>query len=110
VAQYLLQLSYTPEAWSAMVGEPQDRSKAVEAPIKALGGRMDQFWLSFGEYDIAGIVEMPDSVSAAAFAMAISAGGACRNIRTTPLLTTEEGLEAMRKAAGCLYRPVTQKI
>ena len=92
-----------------MVDEPQDRSKAVEGPIKALGGRMDRFWLSFGEYDIVGIVEMPDSVSAAAFAMAIAAGGACRNIRTTPLLTTEEGMEAMRKAAGCLYQPVTRK-
>lgn len=109
MAQYLLQLAYTPEAWQALVNNPQDRSKSIEQPIKALGGSIEKFWLSFGDFDVVGVVEMPDSVSAAAFSMAIEAGGACRNIRTTPLLTTQEGLEAMRKAAACGYQPVTQK-
>ena len=69
---------------------------------------MERFWLSFGEYDIIGVVQMPDSVSAAAFSMAVAAGGACKAVKTTPLLTTEEGIEAMKKAAACGYRPVTQ--
>ena len=109
MAQYLLQVAYTPEAWSALVNDPQDRSKGVEGPVKALGGRIERFWLSFGEYDIVGVIEMPDSVSAAAFSMAVSAGGACRDVRTTPLLTTQEGIEAMKKAAACGYKPVTRK-
>ena len=68
---------------------------------------MDRFWMSFGDYDIIGIVEMPDNVSAAAFSMAISAGGACKAVKTTPLISTEEGIEAMKKAASCGYKPAT---
>jgi uncharacterized protein with GYD domain len=64
--------------------------------------------MSFGEYDIIGVVDMPDSVSAAAFSMAIAAGGACRAVRTTPLLSSAESLEAMKKAATCGYQPVTK--
>lgn len=65
---------------------------------------MERLWLSFGEYDIVGIVEMPNNVSAAAFAIAVAAGGACRTCKTTPLLTTEEGMEAMKQAATCGYK------
>ncbi|HVW83421.1 MAG TPA: GYD domain-containing protein [Bryobacteraceae bacterium] len=109
MSQYLLQVSYTPEAWSALVREPQDRSKVIDAVIRNLGGSMERVWFSFGEHDLISIVEMPDGVSAAAFSMAISAGGACRNVQTTPLLTAQEGIEAMKKAATCGYTPVTQK-
>ena len=56
-----------------------------------------------------GIVEMPNNVSAAAFSMALGAGGACTNVRTTPLMTTEEGIEVMKKAAGCGYKPAEKK-
>jgi uncharacterized protein with GYD domain len=108
MAFYLLQVAYTPEAWAAMVKNPQDRSQAVQGAVEKLGGRVERFWLSFGDYDIVGVVEMPDSVSAAAFSIAVSAGGATRSVRTTPLLTTQEGIQAMKKAATCGYRPVTQ--
>ena len=108
MAQYLFQVAYTPEAWTAMLSNPQDRGKAVEGAVQKLGGSVERFWLSFGDYDIVGILEMPDSVSAAAFGMAVAAGGACKAVRTTPLLTTAEGVEAMKKAAGCGYRPAQQ--
>jgi uncharacterized protein with GYD domain len=108
MASYLLQVGYTPEAWSAMIHNPQDRSAAIKTPVENLGGRVERFWLSFGDYDIIGVVDMPDSVSAAAFSMAVAAGGACRAVRTTPLLSSAEGLEAMKKAATCGYKPITQ--
>jgi len=109
MANYLLQVAYTTEAWSAMVGAPQDRTKAVEGAIHNLGGKIEKFWLSFGDYDLIGVVDMPDSISAAAFSMAVAAGGACKNVKTTPLLTTAEGIEAMKKAAACGYKPVGRK-
>jgi uncharacterized protein with GYD domain len=107
MAYYLVQVGYTPEAWSAMINNPQDRSAAVSGAIEKLGGRIERFWMSFGDYDIIGIFEMPDSVSAAAFSMAVAAGGACRNVKTTPLLAIDEGLDAMRRASSCGYKPVT---
>ena len=107
MAHYLLQITYTPEAWAAMLKNPHDRRAAVEPALKKLGGSLEQAWFSFGEYDLVGIMQMPNNVAAATFAMAVSGGGACKTVKTTPLLTTDEALEAMRQASGAGYKPVT---
>jgi uncharacterized protein with GYD domain len=106
MASFLIEAAYTSEAWAILVKNPQDRIQVVQATIEKLGGKIEKSWLSFGDYDIVVIVDLPDSVSAAAFAMAISAGGSCRTVKTTPLLTVQEGLEAMKKAAASGYKPV----
>lgn len=103
--QYLVQLSYTPEAWAALLQNPQDRREVVRGAIENLGGKFQNVWLAFGADDVIGIMEMPDNISAAAIAMAFSAGGAVRNVKTTPLLSFPEGVEAMKKAAKCGYKP-----
>ncbi len=107
MADYMLQLTYTPAGWSAMVNNPQNRQQAVTAAVEKLGGKVKAFWMTFGESDIVGILEMPANVNAAAFAIAIAAGGACTNIRTTPLLSIEEGIEAMKLAGTCGYKAAT---
>jgi uncharacterized protein with GYD domain len=107
MAHFLLQVAYTPEAWAALVKNPQDRSKGIEGAVQSLGGKVERFWFSFGDYDVVGVVEMPDAVSAAAFSVAVAAGGSCKNVKTTPLLTTTEGMEVMKKAGTCGYKPVT---
>ena len=52
---------------------------------------------------------MPRNVEAAAFSLAATAGGAVKSIKTTPLLTMEEGMEAMKKAASSGYQPPKKK-
>lgn len=106
---YLLQVGYTPEAWAAMVEKPQDRIEAVRPAVEKLGGKVVSGYLAFGEHDLIAIVSMPDNVSAAAFSVAAAAGGAVRTIRTTPLMTTSEGVEAMKKAGASSYRPPTAR-
>jgi uncharacterized protein with GYD domain len=105
MAHYLVQVAYTPEAWATMVKNPQDRIEGVRPTVERLGGTMLEGWLSFGEYDIVGICEMPDNVSAAAFSMAASAGGALKAFKTTPLLSMSEATEAMKRAGGASYEP-----
>jgi hypothetical protein len=39
--------------------------------------------------------------------MAISAGGALKALKTTQLITAEEAVAALKKAAGTGYRPPT---
>ena len=109
MADYLLQLSYSPEAWAAMIKHPQNRLEAVRGSVEKLGGKVGPFWLSFGDHDMVGVLEMPDNASAAAFSMAIAAGGACKHVKTTPLLKIDEALAAMKKAAKCGYKPATKK-
>jgi uncharacterized protein with GYD domain len=105
MAHYLLQVTYAPEAWAALVDEPQSRTEAVQPAVEQLGGTVHSTWLAFGEYDVISIFELPDNVRAAAISMAISAGGAVKAIKTTPLMTWEEGVEAMREAAQAAYQP-----
>jgi uncharacterized protein with GYD domain len=105
MAHYLVQVAYTSEAWANLVKKPQSRMEVVGAAIEQLGGRIEGAWLTFGEYDTIVITQMPDNVSAAAFSIAVAAGGAVKSCKTTPLMTTDEGIEAMRRAGTCGYRP-----
>lgn len=105
---YLVQVAYNSDAVAALMKKPQDRSAVVAKAIEKLGGSLKGAWLSFGDYDTIVIVDMPDNVSAAAFALAISAGGSCKTVKTTPLLSTEEGTAAMKKAGGSGYKPVAK--
>jgi uncharacterized protein with GYD domain len=104
---YLIQAAYTPEGWAALVKTPQNRVEAIRPSIEKLGGKIEGAWFTFGDYDIIVVVQMPDNVSAAGIAMAFAAGGACKSVKTTPLLTIEEGVEAMKKAGKTGYRPAT---
>jgi len=102
---YLVQTAYTPQALAAMVKSPQDRLEPVRQVVERLGGKLISMHMAFGEYDVVGMAEMPDNVSAAAFSLAVSAGGAVRTVKTTPLMTMQEGVEAFRKAGQAGYRP-----
>jgi uncharacterized protein with GYD domain len=107
MARFLHQVGFTPEMLSRLIANPQDRFEAVRGPIEKLGGKVEQGYFTFGEYDAILITEMPDNISAAAIALAFAAGGSLRSCVTTPLLTTAEALDAMRKAATCGYKPMT---
>ena len=109
MASYLFQVAYSADAWAAMLKHPHDRAEAVRKSVEKLGGKVVSFWMSFGEYDVVGVIEMPDNVSAAAFGMAVAAGGACKHVKTTPLLSIAEGVKAMKKAGASGYKPVTKK-
>jgi uncharacterized protein with GYD domain len=67
MAKYLFQATYTSDAWAAQVKNPQNRVEAVRPVIEGLGGHIESVYFAFGEYDVVGIVEMPDNVSMAAF-------------------------------------------
>jgi uncharacterized protein with GYD domain len=104
---YLVQVSYTSEALASLISNPQDRTEVVKKAAKKLGGKLNDAWFSFGDYDVVLVMEMPDNVSAAALALAAAAGGSCKSVKTTPLLSFKEGLAACEKAATSGYKPVT---
>ena len=105
MAYYMLQLAYTSEAWGAQVKSPSNSIDRVRPAIEGLGGKIESAYYTFGEYDVVAILQFPDNVSAAAFSLAAAAGGAVKAMRTTPLMTVDEGIQAMGKAAGTGYRP-----
>ena len=98
MTQYLIEAKYTDAAWAAMAATPQDRSKLLGAVLGRLGGRVDHFRFSIGDVDAVVVVELPDNVSAAAVQIAGLAGGGFKSLKTTPLLSTEAAMQAMKKA------------
>ena len=88
-----------------MIRNPQDRAAAVRPVVENLGGKLISLDYAFGDYDVVAIIEAPDNVTMAALAMAVGAGGALKDFKTTVLLSMEEAMEAMRKAGGAGYRP-----
>ena len=102
---YSLQTAYTAQGWAAQLEDPQHRLEVVRPVVERLGGSIVSGWFTFGEYDVLVICQMPDNVSAAALSMAVSAGGAVKAVKTTPLMTFEDGIDAMRRAKQAEYVP-----
>jgi hypothetical protein len=42
-----------------------------------------------------------------AIAIAFAGGGACKSVHTTPLMSPDEAVQALKKARECGYRPAT---
>ena len=102
---YLMRFSYTPETWSRLIQNPEDRRNAARAYIEQVGGALQGFWYGFGEYDGYAIFDAPDNVSMSGAVLAIAAGGALASVETTVLMTVEETLEALTKSKSIAYRP-----
>ena len=100
---YMTRVSYTSEALAALTRNPENRGEAFGGLAETIGGRLVSFYNSFGKYDVLVIYEAPDESTAAIVLAAISPGHLSR-VKTTVLLSAEEGVEAMRKAGEAMYR------
>ena len=49
-------------------------------------------------------MEAPDETTAAAVSLAVTSPGHLKAVKTTPLLSVEQAMEAMRKAGSQTYR------
>ena len=106
---YMTQVSYTSEASAALTQNPEDRGEAFGRLAETMGGRMLSFYYSFGEYDVLVIYEAPDEGTAAGMVLAATTPGHLSKVKTTVLLSAEEGMEAMRKAGEASYRAPGQQ-
>jgi len=93
--KYLIQARYTTQGIQGLVSDSASGRRAdVQAAVKALGGKVEAFYFAFGDDDVVLILDLPNSVAAAALSLTISASGAVQ-VRTTPLLTVEEVDQAL---------------
>ena len=102
---YLIQASYTPEALTALIKNPQNREDAIRPAIEKLGGKLKGAYFSFGEYDAVILLSLPSDVEAGALALSVAASGGLKAIKTTPLMGMAESVEAIKKAGATGYKP-----
>ncbi|HRA47050.1 MAG TPA: GYD domain-containing protein [Thermomicrobiales bacterium] len=101
---YLSKFSYTPETWSKLMANPEDRRLAAQSYIESVGGKLLGFWYAFGTHDGYNLWEAPDNVAMAAVALKIGGSGALRSFETTVLMTVDDTLDALRQSAQVAYR------
>jgi uncharacterized protein with GYD domain len=97
---YLFQATYTAEGIKGLERDKASgRKAALNKAVEALGGKLEAFYLSFGEHDWVLRAELPDNASATAFSLAVSGSGLLR-VTTTPLASVEEADRALQKKAS----------
>lgn len=101
---YLIKFSYTPETWTRMLANPEDRRTATASVFDAAGGKLHGLWYAFGDADGYVLGELPDATTSAGTLVKIAASGAFTTLSTTVLLTVEEMLEALHSGGSVSYR------
>jgi uncharacterized protein with GYD domain len=104
--KFLIQASYSAEGIKGIVkGGGSARRAAVQAACESVDGRLESLYFGFGDDDVFAIVDIPDSISAAALALSASSSGLVRT-KTTLLLTPEDVDRAAKKRVS--YSPPGQ--
>ncbi len=105
---FLIEVKYSDSSWAAMAQKPQNRRELLQTVIGKLGGSVENLWFSFGDCDAYAVVSLPDNVSPEALQIAGLAGAGFKSLKTTPLLTVDQVMEAAAKAgalrSGAAYK------
>ena len=103
--KYLLQVTYSDDALADLVRHPEDRAAVISELVERLGGRVEAFHHSLGEYDLVIIAEFPDNETVAALQIAVRSTGALKDQKITALLSREEAMNALKRAGSSGYQP-----
>ena len=97
MARFLYKVSYSREGMQGVMKEgAANRRTFIEKMAAEMGGSITSFDFAFGDTDVFVIAEMPDQVTAAAVATAVSASGA-GTIETVVLLSADDVDRAIAK-------------
>ncbi len=103
MAKYLFEGHYNAEGAKGLAREGGSARRAAVAKMtEAMGGKLEAFYYAFGDVDVYVIADLPDNVSAAAFALAVNQSGAVTG-KTVALLSPEDMDKAGKKSVE--YRP-----
>lgn len=98
--KYAIMFSYSSDSWSQMVQNPSDRAAATRQLAESVGGTLETFYWMFGPHDGLAIVDVPDSVTAAALSVAVASTGAVSNIETHELITADDATALLQRAGS----------
>ena len=98
MSHFMIRWQFTAPSAKALVEKPNDRTGAAKALIEGFGGKMHNYYFSFGDYDGLAICEFADATVAAACSLSAMATGAFNHFESTVLLTAKEAEAAMKQA------------
>ena len=105
MAKYMIQASYSAEAWAAQIKNPMNRMEVVGKQMAAMGCKLIDGYMTFGDSDLVIIVDAPDNITAAGMLIKVASSGALDNVSTTVLLDMNDAVAAINKAGEFDYTP-----
>jgi uncharacterized protein with GYD domain len=96
---FITQGRYTREAIKGMLTRPEDRADAVAKLFAKGGGRLLNYYVTFGKYDFLLIAEAPSETQMAAVLMAAGSGGGVTDLHTTLAISSLEAKGALAAAS-----------
>jgi uncharacterized protein with GYD domain len=104
---FITQGRFTTQAMAGMTAKPEDRSKVVAALAKKSGGKLVDYYFTFGEYGFLLIMEGPDEKKMAAALVVAGATGGVSALRTTVAITSAEAKAVFAEAGAIMgsFRP-----
>lgn len=104
---FITQGRYTRESTAKMSANPEDRTATLASFFEKAGGRLIDWYLTFGDNDFLVISENKDVGDAAAAILAIAGKNAVAGMTTMVALTAPEAKKAFGKAGKLAraYRP-----
>jgi len=87
---------------------PSDRSAIVNKICQDAGGKLESYYWMFGEWDGLAVVELPDSATAGALALAVSSTGTFEQIATHELIPVDQINRTLERAKEfrAVYQPI----
>jgi len=107
MSQFLFQVAYTADSWATQVRDQGNVLERIQPLLDGCGASVTGCFYAFGDYDLVLLADFPGAEEAAAFSLAATAGGSVKSIKTTPLLSVDQGISSMRRASeiGRNYHP-----
>ena len=97
MAKYMIQASYSAEAWAAQIKNPMNRLEVVGKQMAAMGCKLIDGYMTFGDSDLV--------ITAAGMLIKVASSGALDNVSTTVLLDMNDAVAAINKAGEFDYTP-----
>lgn len=105
MAKYATFFRFTSGTVKGLMERPSDRGAVVAQLCEAAGGRMESYYLMFGEWDGFVVYEAPGSPAAAAISLAVNSTGAFSGLETHELIETSAMDGILGQAKSLVYTP-----
>ena len=103
--KYLTLFSFKGETLGRLIENPSDREDVVRKLAESVGGRLEAYYVMFGQYDGCVIMDAPDSMTVAAAVVAVGGTGAFSALETHELLSASQFIEILEKAKSVTFTP-----
>src|SRR5215471_9225284 len=90
MAKYAIFFTYSSDAWARMIKSPGDRTAAVRHLLDSVGGTLESAYWMFGAHDGIVVIDVPDSIRAAAVSVAVGSTGSFKHLETHELFTQDQ--------------------